>query len=336
MRRQRNHILWAAIAVLVGLATPPTSWANEALIPWLEYVRVNVPEHAAVVAAVLPLIQNQPVPTDPDLAVITFRAGTAGIQDAIVQLYQAPPIDHAPVLNSPGGVRDRLGGSWGDAADQLLNLVLQPPTCFGPPAEVRRQQRAFNLTLTGDLTLLREQTVEPLYVIGVLAHADRYLPSSLRARVRFVVFTAQLDFGEWRVRLNFVTDNSTDAAQVGNIVATWRDLANSLAAHYTGHTAGDRLREALQASSVVVSENRVTATGAVPAPVISRVARDATAYDNGCPPGGVCDSDKIAICHKRGNQPAITLCVPPTACRLTWRRATPAGPCAARAAASTP
>jgi len=324
VRRQLVYILWITIGSLLLPATVP---ADDAIIPWLEHLRGKVPEHATLLDAVAPLLRDAPAATDPDLAVVTFRTGTAGIKDTVIQLYSAPGDNRAPVLNPQGVVRDRVGDSMADAADKLLGLVLQQPACFGTPAEVRRQQRALNLTFTGDLTLLREQTVEPLYLVGVLTQAGRYLPSSLRGRVRAIVLTAQLDFGEWRGRLNFVTDNPTDAEQVGNIIAAWRDLAGSLAQHFAGHVSGDRLRDALQASTVVVNESHVTAASVIPAPVIVRVAKEAAGHGGGCPPGGVCDKNKIAICHNQGKKSGNTLCLPPAAVATHLAHGDTCGPC---------
>ncbi|MEI6082833.1 MAG: hypothetical protein WCS70_00875 [Verrucomicrobiota bacterium] len=332
MRLHLRDFIWITLGTLFLPAYTLTGSAEDPGIPWLNHLSLSAPEHAGLVDNVLPLLRGAPAAVDPDLAVVTFRTGAAGIKDAVIQLYQAPTSGGAPVLNPQGVVRDRVGESMADSADKLLGLVLQQPACFGAATEVRRQRRALNLTFNGDLTLLREQTVEPLYVVGVLVHAERYLPRSLSARVRAVVLTAQLDFGEWRGRLNFVTDNPADAEQVGNIVAAWRDLAGSLAAHFAGHSSGDRLRAALQASTVVVNENQVTATSAIPAPVVVRVAKEAAGHGSGCPPGGVCDRNKIAICHKS----STTLCLPPAAVSAHLAHGDTCGPCGVHAATATP
>lgn len=258
---------------------------------------------------------------------VTFRTSKAVPKDIVIHIFPPPAGDGTPILNPQGVIRDRVGDSMGDAADKFLSLLLQTPHCFGGTSEVRRQQRALNLAFTGDLTLLREQTVEPLSVVGVLLHADRYLPSCLRTRVRAIILKAELDFSEWRGQLMFVTDNPTDAEQVGNLIAAWFDLANTLGKRLTGRDAGDRLRAALQASTVTIRDNRVTATSAIPASILVRVAREVAGHGDGCAPGGVCAPTQIAVCHDQGNQTSITLCVPPATVAEHLAHGDTCGPC---------
>ncbi|MCG3148458.1 MAG: hypothetical protein PCFJNLEI_01902 [Verrucomicrobiae bacterium] len=311
-------------------------FAETTAASWLTQIRSAVPEHTGLADAIRPILRDASDSSRPDLAVITFRANQTGIQEPVVQLFHVPAANRARVLNSDGVVRTRVGESMTDAGDNFLRLILQPPECFGNPSEIRRQQRAWNLCFNGDLTLLREQTVEPLHVVGILTHPDQCLPLSLRGRVRAVVLSAQLDYGEWRGRLNFVTDNPDDAEQVASIVAAWRDFADSLAAHYAGDESGSRLRQALRASTVVVVRNQVTTTANVPASVMVRVAKEVAGHGGGCPPGGECDHDKIAVCHTTGNNSRITICLPPAAVAAHLAHGDTCGPCADNTAATEP
>jgi hypothetical protein len=331
-RTQQSFFRRVTTACLIaGSIALSQAGAGEPL--WLQHLHAVVPEHAELTQVVLPLLRDTALDKKPELAFVTFRHTRAGIQDPVVLLYAPVPPNHPRLVNPQGVVRDRVGEGLTDTADKLLAVIHQAPVCYGAPVEVRRQQRALQLSLTGDLTLLREQTVEPLHIVGVLPEAERYLPLSLRHRVNAVILSAQLDFGEWRSRLHFVTDNLADAEQVGHIVAAWRDFAGALAAHYAGDEAGARLRQALQASTVTVVENQVAATAAVPAPVVVRAAKEVAGHGGGCPPGGPCDRNKIPVCHKEPGRPQITLCLPPTAVPAHLAHGDTCGPCAERDAA---
>src|ERR1051325_8568961 len=106
VRRRLAHTLLIAIGGLLLPVSSPTGSAEDEIIPWLEHLRVSVPEHATLLDAVTPLLRGAPAAVDPDLAVVTFRTGAAGIKDTVVQIYKAPGDDRAPVLNPQGAVRD--------------------------------------------------------------------------------------------------------------------------------------------------------------------------------------------------------------------------------------
>jgi hypothetical protein len=323
----RRLWLLSACSALIGTVlpaeAPPAHVAN-----WLALLQQAAPENNSLHQAVATLLRADPVRLDPEpaLLVVTYRARGAEVRDVVAQLYDSPPADVAAVLNPAGTVRNRLGDDLGDSADSFLGLLGRPANYLGSAAEVNRQQRAFNATFAGDLTLLREQTVEPLHVIAILPQAGRYLPGSLASRVKSLVVTAELDFGEWRARLGLLTDNPDAAEQVGNVVAAWRELAGSLAEMYAGYSSGRHLREALSASKVEVTGNQVTATGVIPAATVVRVAKEAAGHGGGCPAGAPCDRTKVAVCHNPGRQ-QITLCLAPAAVATFLAHGDYCGPC---------
>lgn len=251
--------------------------------------------------------------TPPSLMVVSYHEQAGEAREVVVQLFFDPIGGGQNVLKDAGYVHARLGDELSGSADQLLGLMFRQVAYFGQKDEVERQQRAFQAVLNGDMTLLREQTVDPLHVLVVMPHGGTFLPSSLRSRVRGMVVDAELDFGTWSGRIGLVTDDGETAEQVGNIVAAWREMAMSLADTFASHSSGKQLRESLKSSTVQVVANRVLASASVDSRTVVRTSKELTGHGGGCPPGGACSKDKVAVCHRIDSRHEQTLCVAPAA-----------------------
>src|SRR5882724_10299489 len=157
--------------------------------------------------------------TQPSLMIVSYHEQAGAARDVVVQLFFDPIGGGQNVLNDAVYVRAGSGDELSGSADQLRGLMFRQVTYFGQKDEVERQQRAFQAMLNGDMTLLREETVDPLHVYVVMPHGGTFLPSSLRSRVHGLVVDAELAFGTWSGRIGMVTDDGETAEQVGNIVA---------------------------------------------------------------------------------------------------------------------
>jgi hypothetical protein len=231
------------------------------------------------------------------------------------------------VLNNDGYVRARLGDELSGSADQLLGMMYHQVVYLGPHDQVATEQRAFQAAMNGDMTLLREQTVDPLRVLVVMPHGGSFLPSSLRSRVNGLVVDASLSFGAWSGKIGLVTADGDSAEQVATIMAAWREMALSLADTFAGHSSGKQLRESLKSSSVQVAANRVVASVSVDSRTIVRVSKEITGHGGGCPPGGQCGRSDVAICHKLRGNTDRTLCVPPSQVAGYLAAGDACGPC---------
>jgi hypothetical protein len=249
------------------------------------------------------------------------------VRDIVVQAYYDPIGADVTTLNADGYVRARLGSELSGSANQLLGLMYDQVVYFGPKDQVAHEQRAFQAAINGDMTLLREQTVDPLRLLVVMPHGGTFLPSSLRSRVHGLVLDATLEFGTWSGKIAMVTTDGESAEQVATIVSAWRDMAISLADTFASHSSGKQLRQALQASTVQVVANRVLASAAVDSRTVVRASKEITGHGGGCPPGGVCSGDKVAICHKIDGAHQQTLCVAPSAVAAHIAQGDRCGPC---------
>ena len=275
-----------------------------------------------------PADASQVVPQrSPSLMVVTFREQAGQVRDVVAQLYFDPLGSDVNVLNSDGYVRARLGDELSSSADQLLGLMFHQVVYFGQKDEVAHEQRAFQAAMNGDMTLLREETIDPLRVLVVMPHGGTFLPSSLRSRVRGLIVDADLSFGTWRGQIGMVTDDGETAEQVGNIVAAWREMAMSFADTFASHSSGKQLRESLKSSTVQVANNRVLASASVDTRTIVRASKEMTGHGGGCPAGGVCSKDKVAVCHKADSKHEQTLCVAPAAVAAHLAHGDHCGPC---------
>jgi hypothetical protein len=244
----------------------------------------------------------------PSLLAVTYRENAGQLRDIVVQAYYNPLSGDASVLDADGYVRARLGGELSNSGDQLLGLMNQQVVYFGPKDLVAHEQRAFQAAINGDMTLLREQTIDPLHLLVVIPHGGTFLPSSLRSRVRGLVLDATLEFGTWSGQIGMVTSDGDSAAQVATIVSAWRDMAVSLADTFASANSGKKLRQALQATTVQVVANRVLASAAVDTRTVVRVSKEITGHGGGCPPGGRCSPDKICMCHRIDDRHEQTMC----------------------------
>lgn len=315
-RRQPVVLLSLFISVQVCLASSPDR------ISWVSHFAQAVPEQAGLTNSLQQLLSLDDLAAD--LAIVTYHARSP---QPVIQLYRAENPAPPRILNPDGVLSTRLGEGWHDPTEKFLGLILQPARYLGSPAVVRRQQRAVQLAVNGDLSLLREQTIEPLTVVAILARADRYLPVSLRAQVKAVILTAELGFTEWRGQLQFIVDDPRQLDRVGNTLAAWRDLAASLVDAYAGHATSQRLRAVMDATTVRQLDDRIVVTGTLPALAVVRVAKEAAGRNDGCLPGSPCPSDKIAICHHESPTNHQTLCVTPSDVSLYLSRGDDCGPC---------
>jgi hypothetical protein len=128
------------------------------------------PDSPAMWQAVANLIKqqnasgNSSASANPAMMIVSYRPDGTGVRDVVVQLYGGSSSDVSSILNPQGTVRGRLGDDLYNSADNFLGLMYRKVTYLGQSADVQRQQRAINSTMDGDLTLLREQTVDPLHV----------------------------------------------------------------------------------------------------------------------------------------------------------------------------
>ncbi|MDW8344137.1 MAG: hypothetical protein RMM51_06560 [Verrucomicrobiae bacterium] len=263
------------------------------------------------------------------MMVILYRNREGRIADLVVQLFRDTRTEGPPLLNPDGLVRSRLGDELFFSADSLVGLMYKHVTYLGHPKMIESTRRALEAALGGDLTYLRELTVEPLNVVIVVPDARPYLPGSLRTRVRSVVNKSRLTFQNWKNEVSFFTDNKETAEQVGFVMAAWRDMAKSMADTFASHVSGQPLRDALEQSSVRVENNQVIAAAAVPAATVVRATKELAGHGGGCPPGRPCRNNKVPICHIPPGNPggARTLCVAPSAVPGHLAHGDYCGPC---------
>ena len=269
----------------------------------ISLLKQAVPNNPVLVNSVSTLLRDAksngsiPGKFDPSMIVVTYRRHENEISDVVVQLYHTPLDGRISVLNEEGVVRTRLGDDLYQSADQLLGMIYHQVSYLGEPAEIARVQRAFQSSIRGDLTLLREQTVDPLYVVVLMPRAKAFLPGSMRTRVNSVVMNAELGFGEWQGKVGFVTDNKESAEQVGNTVAAWREMAVSLADTFASYSSGQPLRESLRDSSVEVDGNIVLTSAAVPAKTVVRATKEVAGH-------GGAQGCTIGFYHKADHWPS--------------------------------
>ena len=312
-----------------GVTKPAPAQYSECLQLLRGTDRVS-PVLAETVAAMLqhpsevsPVVPSAP----PSLMVVSYHEQAGRVGDIVVQLFFDPVGGGQEVLNGEGYVRSRLGDDLSGSADQLLGLMFHQVVYFGQKDQVERQQRAFQAVLNGDMTLLREETIDPLHLFVVMPHGGTFLPTSLRSRVRGLVVDAELAFGTWSGRIGMVTDDDETAGQVANIVAAWREMAMSFADTFASHSSGKQLRDSLKSSTVQVANNRVLASASVDSRTVVRASKEITGHGGGCPPGGACSRDKVAVCHKIDNKHQQTLCVVPSAVAAYLAHGDHCGPC---------
>ncbi|HVM61402.1 MAG TPA: hypothetical protein VMV72_11110 [Verrucomicrobiae bacterium] len=271
---------------------------------------------------------SQAVPQQPpSLIAVTWRENVGQIRDVVVQAYYNPISADLSPFNADGYVHARLGGELSGSAHQFLGLIYQQIIWFGPKDQVSLAQRAFQGALNGDMTLLQQQIVDPLRLLVVMPHGGTFLPTSLRSRVHGLVLDATLESGTWHGQVGMVTDDGESAEQVAAVLSAWREMAISLAEAFASHKSDDQIRQALQATTVQVVANRVLASGSLETRTIARASKEFAAHGGGCPTGGACSSDTVAICHKQQGHPDQTVCVPPAAVAGHLAAGDTCGPC---------
>jgi hypothetical protein len=311
------------------VTTAPTQYSE-----CLELLQGTDRVSSGLVETVASLLNHPPdtspiVPqTPPSLMVVSYHEQAGQARDVVVQLFFEPIAGGQNVLNDDGYAHAHLGDELSGTANQLLGFIFRQVVYFGQKDEVDHQRRAFQAMLNGDVSLLREQTVDPLHMLVVMPHAGTFLPTSLRSRVHGIVLDAELAFNAWSGRVAMVTDDGEAAEQVGNIVAAWREMALSFADTFASHISVKQVRESLKASTVQVVSNRVLTSASIDTRTIVLVSKEAAGRADNCPPGGVCSNDKVAICHKVDGQHEQTMCVAPAEVAALLAQGDHCGPCA--------
>lgn len=210
------------------------------------------------------------------LMVVTYRERQGVALEVVVHLVADPMAAAITVLTDEGYVHSLLGDDWFAWGNHLLGLLFAPGRYLGTPSDVERQERVMRATLDGDLTFLREQTVEPLHVVAVIPRADEFVPTSLRGRAQSVIVNIELNLLEWRSDAAFVAENAEVATQLARIVAAWREIALSMkSTSGRQHPTLSPVTDTLQASSILTSNNQVHTSIAVRTPMAFHVARRA-------------------------------------------------------------
>ncbi len=200
--------------------------------------------------------------TDPALMAISYRIQDGQATNVVIQLFGYPK---QPAENPVANTRlasSRLGPDVLSPIDLWLNTLTEPQIDYlGAPSDVRQRQRAFQSALQADLTLMREQTVEPLQLIVLMPDPGQFLPQCLSHRVRAAIIEASLASNEWSCRAFLVAPDRDAAEQVGMLLAGWRDIAMSLVDIYAGSEMNRLSHRALETSSVQVNGNEALASG---------------------------------------------------------------------------
>lgn len=223
--------------------------------------------------------QSDSVQPNPALMAISYRKRDGNTTNVVVQLFdRAKPRTEGVVANTRLA-SSLLGPEILNPVDEWLNLLTESPiTYLGPEKEVAMRQRAFHLALEADLTLMREQTVEPLHLIILLTDPERFLPQCLSHRVRSVVIEADLAYGEWQCRIHLVAADSATAQQLELLLASWCEMAMSVVSIYASSDTNPSARRALETGTISVQDNEVLAAGSVPSSLGLRVVTKLTRW----------------------------------------------------------
>ena len=289
-------VLASGVLATVGIVQAGTANTKIQEVPgqqanFVALLRQSLPENSALAPAVAALLESPDASKEPDtpsVMVVMYRQKAGKVTDLVVQLFRDSQLQAAGVLNPDGTIHARVGDDIYHSAENILGLVYDRVSYLGDPKMVAASKRAIEAGLGGDLTFLREMTVDPLYVVAVMPNAGKYLPGSLRTRVKSVVAKGELNFGEWKNEISFFTEDNDTAEQVGMVVAAWRDMAKSMADTFASHSSGKPLRDALESSSVRVENNQVITAAAVPAATVVRATKEITGHGA---------QRKVTICH---------------------------------------
>jgi hypothetical protein len=236
-----------------------------------------------LVGAVESLLQQRMRQTDsvqpnPALIVISYRRREGKATDVVVQLFRRPE-QTTEVVEAHTRLASRLGPEVLRPLDEWLNLIREPQIVYlGPEEEAGLRQRAFDAALQADLTLMHEQTIEPLHLIILIADTKQLLPQSLSHRVRSVIVEAVLAYGEWQGRIHLVTADPDVAEELEWFLASLREMAMSVARISASVATHPAARRALEAVTLTAQGKEVLATGSVPSPLGMEVATRLTGW----------------------------------------------------------
>jgi hypothetical protein len=109
------------------------------------------------------------------------------------------------------------------------NDLLSRSQCewFGPANEVQVWRRGWQQMLSADPAFIREQIIEPLYLLVTMTEPGDLIPRSLRGRVKSVVVEAELTNRDWHGKVHLLAADEDTAAAVANVVEMWQELAAS-------------------------------------------------------------------------------------------------------------
>jgi hypothetical protein len=107
-------------------------------------------------------------------------------------------------------------------------------------------------------------------VVLIVPHAVGYLPRSLNARVRSILFTGTLTKTRWTGRFQFFTDDPDEAEPVARILQAWREMANSLIRTDTTGSSGQAVSASVQQGRIQVVNNQVVVDWNLPADIAVR------------------------------------------------------------------
>ena len=209
--------------------------------------------------------QVDSVQADPALVAISYRKMDSNTSNVVVQLFDHPKQATECVVANTRLASSRLGPEILTPIDEWLNLLTATQINYlGPEKEVFMRQRAFHSALQADLTLMREQTVEPLHLIILMTDPERLLPQCLSRRVRSAIVEADLAYGQWQCRIHLTTADNDTAQQVELLLASWREMATSVLDIYGSSATNPSARRAVEAGILTVQGNDVLVTGSVP------------------------------------------------------------------------
>jgi len=209
--------------------------------------------------------QTDSVQPNPALMTVSYRRKEGAATDVVVQLFDQPKQRTESVVANTHLASSRLGPEILSPIDDWLNLLTESQVRYlGPEKEVLMRQRAFHSALQADLTLMREQTVEPLHLIILMTDPERLLPECLSRRVRSAIVEADLAYGEWQGRIHLMTADPDMAQQVELLLTSWREMAMSVVGIYASSDTNPTARRALEAGTITAQGNEVLATGSVP------------------------------------------------------------------------
>ncbi len=209
--------------------------------------------------------QVDSVQPNPALVAISYRKMDGNTSNVVVQLFDHPKQVTESVVANTRLASSRLGPEILTPIDEWLNLLTATQINYlGPEKEVFMRQRAFHSALQADLTLMREQTVEPLHLIILMTDPERLLPQCLSRRVRSAIVEADLAYGQWQCRIHLTTADNDTAQQVELLLASWREMATSVLDIYGSSATSPSARRAVEAGTLTVQGNDVLVTGSVP------------------------------------------------------------------------